>query len=221
MAISTILCVDGSQVKLNYNSLPVQVGQFWSAWDNFDEPEIALRTCVIAGDEEPFPTLTAVTQYNSCYECLVNNYTIVYLEPCDSNAIPFNPIVPLSEIGFLPTENQVLYLELTSFRGDIYLGCFQVTGYEQASESFFNGVDFDFINQIIHSNFSLENGCNECLYGFLSGTESTICEICCPCTTGETVNSVSVPHPNYSNGQNQSIIQLNAITIGGFNGLNN
>jgi len=55
---------------------------------------------------------------------------------------------------------------------------------------------------------------------FSSGTQSFICKVCCTCTTGETVTEVIVPHANYSNGQNDVVIQLNTIAIGGFNGLN-
>jgi hypothetical protein len=224
--VDTILCIDGSQVKLNYNSLPVQVGQFWSAWDNLDEPELAIRTCVVAGDEQSIgATLTAVTQYNSCYECFTDNFTTVRLSPCDENlGLPDSVDIDIVQFGFIPIEQQIFYLEFTSTgrtNNGTWIGCYRVEGITQNSESDYNSLELSTIDQIIHSNFSLENGCNECLYGFSSGIESTICEICCPCTTGETVNSVSVPHPTYSNGQNQSIIQLNAITIGGFNGLNN
>jgi hypothetical protein len=81
--------------------------------------------------------------------------------------------------------------------------------------------DFFTIDEILFSNYSLENGCNECLNGFSAGTESTICVVCCPCTTGETITSVSAPHPTWTNGQGQAIVQLNAITLGGPNGLNN
>jgi hypothetical protein len=56
---------------------------------------------------------------------------------------------------------------------------------------------------------------------YSSGTESTICNICCPCTTGETITSVVPPHPTWTNTQGDAIVQLNAITLGGPNGLNN
>ena len=56
---------------------------------------------------------------------------------------------------------------------------------------------------------------------YSSGTETTICLVCCPCTAGEIVTKKTVPHANYSNGQNEVVVQLNTITIGGFNGLNN
>lgn len=53
-----------------------------------------------------------------------------------------------------------------------------------------------------------------------SNTESTICVICCPCTTGETITIVSPPHPEWTNTQGQAVVQLNAVTLGGPNGLN-
>jgi hypothetical protein len=54
-----------------------------------------------------------------------------------------------------------------------------------------------------------------------ANTESTICVICCPCTPSETITIVNPPHPTWTNGQGQAVIQLNAITLGGSNGLNN
>jgi hypothetical protein len=102
-------------------------------------------------------------------------------------------------------------------------GCFYITEILQYSTNGYNDLipDLFTIDELLFSNFSLENGCNECLNGFSAGTESTICVVCCPCTTGETVTSVSAPHPTWTNGQGQAIVQLNAITLGGPNGLNN
>jgi len=165
------------------------------------------------------------TTYTSCYECLANNFTIITFDPCVAN-IGFSFSIPITQLGIIPSESQVFYVNVTYYNGNTQTFCASVSQFEQASEDdYINSFEpgFSTINQIINYNFSLgvNGGCNECLYGFSSGTESTICNICCPCTTGETVNSVSVPHPDYSNGLNQTIKQLNAITIGGFNGLNN
>ena len=49
-----------------------------------------------------------------------------------------------------------------------------------------------------------------------ANTEYRICIVC----SGETL-SVSVPHPTYSDGRGKAIVQLNAIALGGENGLNN
>lgn len=48
-------------------------------------------------------------------------------------------------------------------------------------------------------------------------------KVCNSCTDGGTTTlyNVSVPHPVYTNGQNDSITQITAVALGGFNGLNN
>jgi len=54
-----------------------------------------------------------------------------------------------------------------------------------------------------------------------ANTEYNTCVICCECgSTGSTVNSVSTPHPIYTDGYNNPIMQLNMVVLGGPNGLN-
>ena len=60
--------------------------------------------------------------------------------------------------------------------------------------------------------------CNECAEPTIAdngGNDGDVCVIDC---SGNTV-TVTPPHPVYTNGQNQAIVQLNAVTLGG-NGLN-
>jgi hypothetical protein len=55
-----------------------------------------------------------------------------------------------------------------------------------------------------------------------ANTESFVCVICCDCgATGSTVNQVSPPHPVWTDGYGTQVTQLNMITLGGINGLNN
>lgn len=218
----TIFCSNGSIIKLDYNGLSVVPGQFWSAWDSSDS-DTAIRNCVIAGDEVIPGDLTANTQYNSCYDCLVDNYTLVYLNSCDNELVDI--IVPISSFGFLPIIEQVFYLNIdVNDKGNLvtYTKCFTISNIEQVSEVDYPGIEtsFSIINQIIFSNYSLENGCNECLNGFSAGTESELCQICWD-GTGYTATVVSAPHPTYTNQFGQAVVQLDAITLGGPNGLNN
>ena len=228
MAINALYCTTNGLDEINFSGQSISEGTYITVSD-FSQPtpiENIFQCVQVIGPDEIGGGLTATSEtYTSCYECLANNYTRIGLISCDGNDP--SPNIMISEFGFIPLEEQVIYMEIFDpSRGDTYTKCFQVRDIEQVSEQTFiddleNSVFT--INQIIFSNFnsSAEGGCAQCLYGFSAGTESTICEICCPCTTGETVNSISVPHPTYSNGQNQPIIQLDAITIGGFNGLNN
>lgn len=54
-----------------------------------------------------------------------------------------------------------------------------------------------------------------------AGTEYLACQICCPCESGGTINEVVVPHPQWTNGQGRTIVLLDAVQLGGMNGLNN
>ena len=45
--------------------------------------------------------------------------------------------------------------------------------------------------------------------------------ICNSCDNVESVTATTVPHAIYINSKGQSVIQINTIELGGFNGLNN
>jgi hypothetical protein len=223
--INANYCTSPIEESINFSGQSIPVGSFITAVDGTPFPNNVNYCFEITAGNEPTSIFTATSEtYSSCYDCLAQNYTIVSIVDCLTNTISL--VLDITEFGYIPIAGTVFNLIVDVPNGrnlGIYSGCYEIVEILQYSESGYNdlAVDFGIIQQIVYSNFSLENGCNECLYGFSSGTESTICEICCPCTTDETVTEVVVPHPNYSNEQNQSIIQLNAITIGGFNGLNN
>ena len=228
MAIeNAIFCNDGVTFgSINFSAQTIQIGSFITGYET-TSPTDRINYCFeINGVDEPAGTITATTEtYSSCYDCLVNNFTVVTLVACDDETII--PVFPISTFGYIPVIDQVIYAEIVfNDRGDFttYTKCFKVNEVIQVSENDYvtdYEPNFSNLNQIIFNNFSIENGCNECLNGFSAGTESTICVVCCPCTTGETISSVSAPHPTWTNGQGQAVIQLNAITLGGPNGLNN
>ena len=228
MAIeNAIFCNDGVTFgSIDFSGQSIPIGSFITGTDGTAPPDNINYCFEIIGADEPLGTITATTEtYSSCYDCLVNNFTVVTLVACDDETII--PVFPISTFGYIPVIDQVIYAEIEfNDRGDFttYTKCFKVFEVIQVDENDYvtdYEPNFSNLNQIIFNNFSIENGCNECLNGFSAGTESTICVVCCPCTTGETISSVSAPHPTWTNGQGQAVIQLNAITLGGPNGLNN
>ena len=56
---------------------------------------------------------------------------------------------------------------------------------------------------------------------YSAGTEYFSCQICCPCGTGTTITSTSVPHPIWTGIQGNSVTLLDMVQLGGMNGLNN
>jgi hypothetical protein len=223
---NALFCNDGVTFgSINFSGQPIPIGSFITGYETTAPPDNINYCFEITGDDEPSGTITATTEtYSSCYDCLVNNFTIVSLVACDDETI--TPVFPISAFGYIPIVEQVIYAEIeVNDRGDFttYTKCFKVNEVIQVSEIVY--VDdyepnFSNINQIIFSNFSIENGCNECLYGFSAGTESTSCQICWD-GSGYTATVVSVPHPSYTNQFGQTVVQLDAIQLGGMNGLNN
>lgn len=67
------------------------------------------------------------------------------------------------------------------------------------------------------------NDCKNCkteIPTISAGTyDYTVCVICDDGST-ETAVTVEVPHPSYTNGYGQTVIQTQMVTLGGFNGLN-
>ena len=228
MAINALFCTDNSEQSVDFSGQSILVGSYITVSDfTGGSPEQDIFLCAQITDvNQPGSSFSATSNvYSSCYDCLVQNYTFVNMVDCLTNSITLP--VDITQFGYIPTINTVfnLIIDVPSGRNaGRYSGCYYVSTVTQTSEDeYINtySTELGIINQIVSSNFSLENGCNECLYGFSAGTESTICVVCCPCTTGETISSVSAPHPTWTNGQGQAVIQLNAITLGGPNGLNN
>ena len=71
------------------------------------------------------------------------------------------------------------------------------------------------------TNYSYVSGpfldCEDCNAPISAGTEYNVCVIDC---SGNTV-SIIPPHPTWTNGQGNAVVLLDAIVLGGMNGLNN
>jgi hypothetical protein len=50
---------------------------------------------------------------------------------------------------------------------------------------------------------------------------SEICIVCPDGSGGEIVTAVDAPHPTYTDGKGNAIVQLDMVALGGPNGLNN
>lgn len=110
--------------------------------------------------------------------------------------------------GGAPIVTGETYSIIDGLSGAIYCATF-VSGSSMPGPTYTLGTLFD-------SCFS----CNSSI-PFSAGTEYEGCIICCPCSTGATVNEVSVPHPVWTGIYGNSVTQLNAVQLGGQNGLNN
>ena len=212
---NALYCQDNSTENINFSGQTIPIGSYITATDDTPDSSV-INYCFEITDVSASGTYTATTNtFSSCYDCLANNYTIVDADFCDGSG---SLKIDISEFGFIPVEQQVFYLQLTLGRDTIF-ACISVGSIEQISEDNYNSLlsDLYTIDQIIFSNYTT---CDECLFGFSAGTESTACNICWD-GSGYTATAVSVPHPSYTNQFGQTVVQLNAIQLGGMNGLNN
>ena len=221
---NVIFCNDGVTTEnVDFSGQSIPLGSFITATDQPPASDVTNYCLQITGGNETTGLTATTSAFTSCYDCLVQNNTVVSFTDCVTSS---GYTINLSQLGYIPIIGSVFNMTITSVSGrtsGTFSGCFYITEILQYSTDEYNDLieNLFTIDELLFSNYSLENGCNECLNGFSAGTESTICVVCCPCTTGETVTSVSAPHPTWTNGQGQAIVQLNAITLGGPNGLNN
>jgi hypothetical protein len=149
--------------------------------------------------------------YNGCTTCISSSSIVVGLIKCGTNEESF---VTISLSNYLSIIGNGFTLPNYTIR-DKWRDCYTITSVcplpNSASTENITAVYFYYScqycpEQIIES----------------ANTESTICVICCDCgATGSTVTSVSPPHPIYTDGYNNPIMQLNMVVLGGPNGLNN
>jgi len=212
---NSIKCIDNTSENVFFNGLPLVIGNVVSAWDD-PGSESAIRNCLIITDSDVTgATLTANTIYNSCYECLVNNYTIVTFDSCDGLGITLQ--ADISVFGEIPLTDSSYFIRANG-RYD-YVGCFSISTIEQVSLNDYNFVSPDFYEIEFLSTASFPD-CGTCLNGFSAGTESQSCNLCWD-GTGYTTSVISAPHPTWTNQYGQSINMLDSIVLGGPNGLNN
>ena len=220
---NVIFCNDGVTTEnVDFSGQSIPLGSFITATDQPPASDV-INYCLeitSTGQTGPFILTATTSAFTSCYDCLVQNNTVVSFTDCVTSS---GYTINLSQLGYIPILGAVFNMTITNVGEGTYSGCFYITEILQYSTGQYNNLipDLFTIDEILFSNYSLENGCNECLNGFSAGTESTICVVCCPCTTGETITSVVPPHPKWTNQFGQTITLLDSIELGGQNGLNN
>lgn len=148
--------------------------------------------------------------YETCCDCYSgNSFITLEFSRCESPDSTFT----VSLTGFCETYGSMPKLrEVFQF---------------SEGEVFFCGKLIDVATSMWGSEYFPEEGpfedCTPCLRTITisAGTESKVCIICCECgPSGSTINLITPPHPQWTDGTGRPIILLDAIVLGGPNGLN-
>lgn len=109
------------------------------------------------------------------------------------------------------TDAKFYYAQLQLSTGGVAAECFKITtGTTPTSSINFASGPYD--------SCSL---CNESRTTISAGTNYVYCQIVCnDANQNVSVSATSVNHAVWTNGANKDVIQMNSVTLGGFNGLN-
>jgi hypothetical protein len=141
-----------------------------------------------------------VDSYENCLECLQSDAFAFLASAC--NGVDEDILINPNQFTEWPIGN------FYTICNDVECDCFEVYGYIEA---------------ITSSVYTISVPYSDCSCGISprsANTEVDMClEICTP--EGNTVVSVNPPHPEWTDGYGTQVTQLNMITLGGQNGLNN
>jgi hypothetical protein len=155
--------------------------------------------------DPPVDTIGTLTQYNDCLSCLQSNGFSFIVTACTVSDL--GGLVNSSQFNEFPINKfYTLCSNAGEFEGCL---CFEVLGISSESYPFIFGISGPY------------SDCNCQEPPRSAGTESTVCVICNDVISGETITVVSPPHPVWTDSRGIAVTQLNAIALGGMNGLNN
>jgi len=151
--------------------------------------------------------ISSVEEYNNCLSCYQSqNWSFLFFScdfeelggPINSNQLNEWPVGKFYKIctpfflEFSPNECLCFYSLL-------------------AIEESYEEVPFEILGPF--------NDCNCANIIKTANTPYEVCLVCCPCESGSTITSVPVLHPTFTDLYGNSVVQGNAVLIGG-NGLN-
>jgi hypothetical protein len=149
--------------------------------------------------DQPITTFIKTNEvlYTDCPSCKNSTKVAYPFVNCLTNEVTYFSI---------SLTNYELLLENGFIRDGSYTCYYGLNGCATATYTEINGTFF--------------TNCEECTAPLSAGTEVSIC-VLCPTESGSTVTSVTAPHPQWTNAQGKTVILLDAIVLGGPNGLNN
>jgi hypothetical protein len=147
------------------------------------------------------------TEYVDCLSCYQAEFTGVVFSSCTDDNDSVVLTASTSSLTFVPNLSSVYYMTFSGASLE-YVGCFVFVSFTNAA------------NQYQITNVGTEyTSCYNCSVVNIPSSAGTIyyeCRICDGVAT-----TINPPHPVYSNLYGQDVVQLNAVQLGGENGLYN
>jgi hypothetical protein len=198
-------CVDENSIIIISGSGMYTVGNVVGGFPVGSEPDASNCYTLIELLEGGDVTHEITTTHETCLTCYQDESLGFEFEKCYTTDELI--VVGATDLGFVPTTGYIYLMNISGLTN-----CYTSTGT-------IDPPSVEFLPQSVE----LFTSCEECGIKIprSSGAEYEECIICCECgATGGTVNSVSVPHPVWTDKYGTQVTQLNMVVLGGPDGLN-
>jgi len=192
-------CFSGQVFDVNFDIIP-NINDIYY----FSNPEIPENAfCGRVSGESPSESSDyfALSGYESCITCYQSNNINFFAQICTDPEI-FGGAISSYLFTQAPSINNKFYKICLEDEGEIFCICVEITG----TTTEFTDAEF-----LIDGPF---NDC-DCLPLKEVGPEYIGCYVC----SGET-NTITLPHPTWTDLSGKSVVLLDAVQLGGINGLN-
>jgi hypothetical protein len=191
-------CVDSTTVAVLSSTTEYNIGDVVGAIDSLGC--FTITSLANSGDTVDF---SIFTDYDDCISCIQDGGGVFIFSECsDSESIVF---INVNEFNTIPSFLQSYYLELTGSTG-----CYVFEDWSPGDEP------TDSISFILGP-YEECNVCEGYNIPTSANTAYTLCTLDCD---GNPIE-LQFPHPVWTDGYGNAVTQLNAVQLGGPNGLNN
>lgn len=192
-------CSDSSVVAVLATPTEYNIGDVVGAIGPFDC--FTITSLANSGDTVDF---NIVTGYTDCISCIQDGGGTFDFIQCGTT--PPGISFDVNDFSFVPNDGGVYYL--TTQTG--LTGCFEYMGWDPAGSrtETLETISEDYTECNVCEGYNIPTSAN---------TAYTLCTLDC---SGNTI-TLEFPHPVWTNNYGNAVTQLNAVTLGGPNGLNN
>jgi hypothetical protein len=191
-------CVDSTTVAVLSSTTEYNIGDVVGAIRPFGC--FTITSLANSGDTVDF---SIVTGYTDCISCIQSTNGVFVFSECSDPESTVS--IDVNEFNTIPSFLQSYYLELTKATG-----CFVFNGWVPGEEP----------NESISLILGPYEECNVCEVYNIPTSANTAYTLCTTGCDGRPVE-LEFPHPVYTNNYGNAVTQLNAVQLGGPNGLNN
>jgi hypothetical protein len=193
-------CVDSTTVAVLSSTTEYNIGDVVGAIGPFGC--FTITSLANSGDTVDFNILTG-SGYTDCISCIQSTDGVFIFSECSNSASTVS--IDVNEFNTIPSFLQSYYLELTGSTG-----CFVFEDWSPGDDP------TDSISLILGP----YEECNVCAGYNIPTSANTAYTLCTLDCDGNPIE-LQFPHPVWTDGYGNAVTQLNAVQLGGPNGLNN